>query len=200
MISKIWNYISKFCIYFFIPGLWEVCLENFEDIHRFYDTRFTGCMWVFEEEYYIIHDFLLPGFYIATQFFFTICFTLEVLGVLMTFVFLSCPRDNDRYILLLLSNGTTQVLAAITGLIAILIFGANGDNRDWMPNWEHNDMGWAFALAVIGVFCLFPAGILFMVEGRRATYRRLNEISNRESSAYSMDERKLRTPRGQTDI
>jgi PMP-22/EMP/MP20/Claudin tight junction len=178
-------------------------LENFEDIHRFYDTRFTGCMWVFEEEYYIIHDFLLPGFYIATQFFFTICFTLELLGVLMTFVFLGCPRDNDRYILLLLSNGTTQVLAAITGLIAVLIFGANGDNRDWMPNWEHNDMGWAFALAVIGVFCLFPAGILFMVEGRRATYRRLNEISNREASAYSMDERKTaRPPRpgGHTDI
>lgn len=91
-------------------GLWSVCLNSFQDIHRFYDTRFTGCMWVFEEEYYIIHDFLLPGFYIATQFFYTLCFTLLLVAALMTLAFVGCERDDDRYVMLLLSNGATQIL------------------------------------------------------------------------------------------
>lgn len=161
-------------------------------------TEFDGCMWVFEEEYYIIHDYLLPSFYIATQIFFTLCFTLLLLGSLMTFLFLGCSRDSDRYILLLLSNGATLVMSGLCGFIACVIFGCYGDSRDWMPNWEHNNMGWAFAFGVIGSFLLFPAGVLFLVEGRRAKYRRLNEIGNRGVSAYSMETTK--SYGGQTDI
>ncbi|XP_035890862.1 uncharacterized protein LOC118502605 [Anopheles stephensi] len=180
-------------------GLWELCLKNFQDIHRWYDYPFNGCMWIFEEEYYIIHDYILPGFFIAVQFFFTLCFTLLLMGVIMTLIFLSCSRDNDRYIMLLLTNGTVLLLAALCGLIAVATFGCYGDSRDWMPNWEHNDMGWSFALAVVGTFALFPAGILFIVEARRATYRRLNNIANTEmAAAYTMDERKYHG--GHTDI
>ncbi|XP_055546630.1 uncharacterized protein LOC129730983 [Wyeomyia smithii] len=179
-------------------GLWELCLKDFQDIHRFYDTRFSGCMWIFEEEYYILHDYILPGFFIAVQFFFTLCFTLLLIGVVMTLLFLSCSRDNDRYIMLLLTNGTTLVVGALCGLIAVVTFGCNGDRRDWMPNWEHNDMGWAFAVGVVGVFAMLPAGVLFIVEARRATYRRLNNIANAEMAAYGMDERKYRG--GHTDI
>ena len=161
-------------------------MDNFQDIDRWYDVRFSGCMWVFEEEYYIIHNYLLPGFFIAVQFFFTLCFTLLLVGVLMTLLFLGCSRDNDRYIHLLLTNGTTLVIAACCGFLAVAIFGAYGDSRDWMANWEHNNMGWAYALGVIGVMALFPAGFLFIVEARRARYRRLNEIGNMQAQkAYS---------------
>lgn len=66
---------------------------------------------VFEEEYYIIHDFLLPGFYIATQFFFTLCFTLLLASALMTAAFFGTDRDDDRYIMVLLTNGATQILS-----------------------------------------------------------------------------------------
>ena len=58
-------------------------------------------------------------------------------------------------------------LSGICGVIAVLIFGGRGDYRDWMPNWQHNDIGWSYALAVIGSFSLLAAGILFLVEGRR---------------------------------
>ncbi|XP_050071031.1 uncharacterized protein LOC126558983 [Anopheles maculipalpis] len=180
-------------------GLWELCLRNFQDIHRWYDYPFNGCMWIFEEEYYIIHDYILPGFFIAVQFFFTLCFTLLLMGVIMTLMYLGCSRDNDRYIMLLLTNGTVLLLAALCGLIAVATFGCYGDSRDWMPNWEHNDMGWSFALGVVGTFALFPAGILYIVEARRATYRRLNNIANTEmAAAYTMDERKYHG--GHTDI
>uniref|UniRef100_A0A6B2E6F5 Putative conserved secreted protein n=1 Tax=Phlebotomus kandelakii TaxID=1109342 RepID=A0A6B2E6F5_9DIPT len=182
-------------------GLWEVCFNKFRDINRWYDVYFKGCMWVFEEEYYIIHDFLLPSFFVATQFFFTICFTLLLVSLFLTSLFLVASKDDDRYIMLLLTNGAVQVIGATCGLIAVITFGARGDGRDWMPNWEHNDMGWAFALAVLGVMILFPAGALFLVEARKIKYKRLNEIGTREASSYSMDDRKVRGEgSGHTDI
>ncbi|KAH8325606.1 hypothetical protein KR067_002315 [Drosophila pandora] len=168
-------------------GLWEVCFSNFQDIHRFYDTRFNGCMWVFEEEYYIISDFLLPGFYIAVQLFATLCFVMCLLALPLTLLFLRTSRDDDRYVVLLLSVGTCQVFGSIFGFIAVVIFGAKGDSRDWMPGWQNNDMGWSFAFAVVGSVLLLPAGILYMVQARRERYKRLNEISNREISEYGDD-------------
>lgn len=182
---------------FVLLGLWEVCLNNFQDIHRFYDVRFSGCMWIFEEEYYIIHDYILPSFFITIQFFFTLSFTLHLLALLMTLLFLGCSRESEKYITLLLTNGSTLVLAGLLALLSVIMFGCYGDSRDWMPNWEHNNMGWAFAMACIGAVMLFPAGILFLVEARRIKYKRLNDIGTRGESAYSMDDRRYR---GHTDI
>uniref|UniRef100_A0A0K8TRD6 Putative conserved plasma membrane protein n=1 Tax=Tabanus bromius TaxID=304241 RepID=A0A0K8TRD6_TABBR len=181
-------------------GLWTVCLRNFTEIHRHYpDVVFNGCMWVFEEEYYIIHNFLLPDFYVATQFFFTLCFTLLLIALLLTLGFLGCSRDDTRYTVLLIANGTIQLMSAFFGLISVIIFGARGDGRDWMPNWEHNNMGWSFALACVGVLFLLPSGTLYIIEARRERYRKLNEIGTREASAYTEEgSRKYRG--GQTDI
>ena len=59
-----------------------------------------------------------------------------------------------------------MLISAICGTIAVVIFGVYGDSRYWMPNWEHNDMGWSYAMAVVGVVFLYISGILFLVEGR----------------------------------
>ncbi|KAJ3632861.1 hypothetical protein MTP99_009844 [Tenebrio molitor] len=166
-------------------GLWEVCFRNFEDFRHHYDNKFTGCWWVFEEEYYIIHDFLLPGFFIATQFFFTLCMTLVLVAVALTWLYCFCSRDHDKYIILLMSNALNHWIAGLCGLIAVITFGANGDRRDWMPYWQHNDLGWSFAFAVIGSLLLWPAGALFLAEGRRVRYKSLDR--SRPSSQYSME-------------
>lgn len=173
-----------------LSGLWEVCFNNFIEPHYFYEEPFDGCGWVFDDEYVVIHDFLLPPFFVAVQFLFTVCFTLCLIGCLLMAGFLLMPKDNDLYIVLLLTKGSLLFLSATCGLIAVIIFGARGDGRDWMPHWEHNDMGWAFALAVLGSMILYPASILYMIEARRMRYKRLNEIGNREAGAYSMDDRK----------
>lgn len=52
-------YIEIFILIILFSGLWEVCFKDFEDIHHWYDTRFTGCWWVFEEEFYIIGNIIL---------------------------------------------------------------------------------------------------------------------------------------------
>lgn len=72
---------------------------------------FTGCWWVFEEEYYIIHNILLPGFFVATQFFFTVTLTLCLSALACVALYWSCSKDNDRYILLLLTLGAELIIA-----------------------------------------------------------------------------------------
>ncbi|XP_017069847.2 uncharacterized protein LOC108107013 [Drosophila eugracilis] len=168
-------------------GLWEVCFNNFQDIHRFYDNRFTGCLWVFEEEYYIIHDFLLPDFYILVQLLATLCFVMCIIVVPLTATLLRTLRDDDQNIGLLLAIGSCHIVGSVFGFIAVIIFGAKGDSRDWMPGWQNNDMGWSFALGVVGAVLLMPAGILYMVEARRERYKRLNEIGNREVNEHEDD-------------
>ncbi|XP_034943476.1 uncharacterized protein kune [Chelonus insularis] len=148
-------------------GLWLVCFNNFRDIRHLYDIRFNTCWWVFEEEYYIIRDTLLPSFFVATQFFFTLCFTLMLIGAFLTALYTCCSRQHAKYQLLLWTLGAIITLAGICGIIAVIIFGARGDGRDWMPDWEHNDIGWSFALGVVGSFLLLNSGILFFIEGRR---------------------------------
>lgn len=165
-----------------------MCFNKFEDFRHFYDYRFTGCWWVFEEEYYIIDDFLLPGFFIATQFFFTLSMTLLLIAAFLTWLYCFCSKTHDKYILLLLSIGADLSIAGFCGLVAVLIFGMNGDRRDWMPYWQHNNLSWSYAFAVIGSLILVPAGALFIVEARRAKSRKSK--LEQGVSQYSMDVRK----------
>lgn len=93
-----------------LTGLWEVCFNGFEEVHHWYDTIFTGCWWIFEEEYYIIHDILLPGFFIATQFFFTITMTCVLAAIFLTYLYLKKDKDDEHYVTLLLTLGTILVI------------------------------------------------------------------------------------------
>ncbi|KAL4705023.1 hypothetical protein ACJJTC_009811 [Scirpophaga incertulas] len=181
-------------------GLWEVCFNGFKDVHHWYDTVFTGCWWIFEEEYYIIHDTLLPGFFIATQFFFTITMCCVIISIFLLVIYMRKERDDDNYVTLLVTLGTILVIGGFSGLISVVTFGAQGDGRDWMPNWEHNDLGWAYAVGVIGVIFLFPGAILFLVEARVQKYKKLHEMQSRDPSSYTMHERKVGYTGGHTDI
>ncbi|XP_046988536.1 uncharacterized protein LOC124594220 [Schistocerca americana] len=170
-------------------GLWQVCFNGLEEIHHWYDPKFYGCWWVFEEEYYIIHDLLLPGFFVATQFFFTLSFTLLLIASFLVALYTCCSKDHDRFVLLLFVIGSDMILAAISGTLAVIIFGARGDGRDWLPNWEHNEISWSYALAVFGVVFLYLSGILFLVEGRVHRKRQKREREAAQS-AYHMEPRK----------
>lgn len=155
--------------------MWQVCFNGFEDIRHHYETKFYGCWWVFEEEYYIIHGILLPSAFVATQFFFTLCMTLLLIGGFLTALYICLSRQHPKYQMLLLAIGSNLTLSAICGIISVIVFGAYGDSRYWMPEWKHNRIGWSFALAVIGSFGLLVSGVLFLVEAKRHK-KRLDRI------------------------
>ncbi|XP_014289088.1 uncharacterized protein kune [Halyomorpha halys] len=153
-------------------GLWEVCFVEFKEPHFWYDTTYGSCWWIFEEEFYIIFDFLLPGWFVCVQFFFTLCFTLHLIALGCVSLYMICSRENYRFIHLLVFLGGTLNVAAFSGTIAVYIFGLYGDGRDWMPNWEHNNIGWSYALAVIGVIGSYISGTLYLIEARRHKIKR----------------------------
>lgn len=153
-------------------GLWEVCFVNFSEPHYWYDTTFDSCWWIFEEEFYIIFNFLLPGFFVTVQFFFTLCFTLHLIGICCVLLYMICSRENYRFVHLLVFLGALLNFSALSGTIAVYIFGLYGDGRDWMPNWEHNNIGWSYALAVIGVIGSYVSGTLYLIEARRHRIKR----------------------------
>lgn len=170
-------------------GLWEVCFSNFEETHFWYDFTFRDCWWIYEEEYYIILDFIQPGFFVAVQFFFTLCFALHLLALLSAALYMECSRENDRYVSLLLFLGTVLETSALSGTIAVYIFGSDGDSRVWMPNWEHNNIGWSYAVGVVGVIGTWVAGCLYLIEARRHHIKKSK--ADVMHAAYQMEE----TPR-----
>ena len=48
-------------------GLWEFCFKDYRHPHFQFDKLFTGCHYVFSEEYRIIREWLLPGKIILTS-------------------------------------------------------------------------------------------------------------------------------------
>ena len=46
------------------------------------------------------------------------------------------------------------MVAAVCGTVSLIIFGAQGDGRDFMPDWEQNYLSWSFGLAFVGEILL----------------------------------------------
>ena len=46
--------------------------------------------------------------------------------------------------------GFDLMVAAVCGTISLIIFGAEGDGRSFMPDWEQNYLSWSFGLAFVG--------------------------------------------------
>ena len=50
--------------------------------------------------------------------------------------------------------GADLMVAAVCGTVSLIIFGAQGDGRDFMPDWEQNYLSWSFGLAFVGEILL----------------------------------------------
>ena len=82
-----------------------------------------------------------------------------------------------------ISHKSNYFLGAF-GTVALIIFGALGDGRDFMPDWEHNYLSWSFGLAFVGAVFNYVSGVLFLVEARII---RRKEIAREKQ--YPMEQR-----------
>ncbi|XP_037083012.1 uncharacterized protein LOC119103536 isoform X2 [Pollicipes pollicipes] len=146
-------------------GLWTVCFEDFQERLRLYEMRFSGCRWVLDEEYQIIDYLVRPQFFIAVQLFFTLCFMACLLSGGLVVLAVCCMDDEREALFLRIISGVLGV-AAVCGTISVITFGVLGDSRDWMPDYDHNNLSWSFGLGVVGVVLAALAGLLFWVEAR----------------------------------
>jgi len=150
-------------------GLWSHCFRSLPDYNDITNTRFyAGCRWIFNpftEGYDQIRYMLVPPFFVATQFFFTLCFVAMLIAIGMVLMFLLCIDEYYR-VKVLRWIGFDLMVGGICGTIALIIFGAEGDGRYFMPDWEHNYLSWSFGLAFVGVLLMYVVSVLFLVEAR----------------------------------
>lgn len=55
-------------------GLWQYCFKDFSFPNYQFPRLFTGCHHIFSHEYYVIREYLLPGWLIVVQTFVTLAF------------------------------------------------------------------------------------------------------------------------------
>lgn len=86
-------------------GLWTHCFRSLPDPNSPYERRFfVGCRWIYDPfttGYDEIRGFLVPGFMVATQFFFTLCFiSVLICTILSLLYFLCCGPGQERLVVL----------------------------------------------------------------------------------------------------
>ncbi|KAK2725653.1 uncharacterized protein LOC136032101 isoform X1 [Artemia franciscana] len=150
-------------------GLWVHCFRSLPDPKDpSYSRFFNGCRWVFTPfttGYAEIRDYLMPPFFIAVQTFFTFCFICMLIALGGTAAYVLC-FTYDYQVFILQALGWVTLTGGACGFIAVVVFGALGDSRDWMPNYEHNFLSWSFALAVVGTYGMIMTSVLFFVEAK----------------------------------
>merc|ERR1711956_182112 len=155
---------------------------------RFYGTKVQRVgLWVHcfrsSPGYDRIRNFLAPPFFVATQFFYTLSFIAMLIAIIFVVMYLLCVDEYYR-VNVLRWTGIDLIIGGAFGTVALIIFGALGDGRDFMPDWEHNYLSWSFGLAFVGAVFNYVSGVLFLVEARII---RRKEIAREKQ--YPMEQR-----------
>lgn len=150
-------------------GLWVHCFRSLPDYNDLRHQRFfAGCRWIFNpftEGYEEIRNYLAPPFFVATQFFYTLSFINILIAIILVVMYMLCIQDNYR-VVALRWIGIDLAVAGVLAVLALIIFGALGDDEDFMPDHEQNYLSWSFGLAFVGAFLDFLSAILFVIESR----------------------------------
>uniref|UniRef100_A0A1A9X2X0 Uncharacterized protein n=1 Tax=Glossina brevipalpis TaxID=37001 RepID=A0A1A9X2X0_9MUSC len=150
-------------------GLWVHCFRSLPDVNDDSQRRFfVGCRWVYDPfttGYDEILGFLLPGFMIATQFFFTLSFIAMLISAIGVLIFVLCAGpDQKHFITLIRIIGYVMLAGGIFASIAVILFASLGNRNDWMPEHANNWFGWSFILACIGAVLALVTATLFLTE------------------------------------
>lgn len=82
-------------------GLWTHCFRSLPDQQDVNQRRFfVGCRWIYDPfttGYDEIRGFLVPGFMVATQLFFTICFICVIISTILILVYFLCAGPDQRW-------------------------------------------------------------------------------------------------------
>ncbi|XP_037039161.1 uncharacterized protein LOC119076483 isoform X3 [Bradysia coprophila] len=150
-------------------GLWTHCFRSLPDVNDDYQRRFfVGCRWVYDpftKGYDEIRGFLIPGFMIATQFFYTLCLIGMVVSLCLVLLFFLCAGpDQKHFVLLIKLIGYILLATGICGSIGVIVFACFGNKDKWMPEHANNFFGWSFGLGVVGAVTSIISACLFLTE------------------------------------
>ncbi|VVC26338.1 PMP-22/EMP/MP20/Claudin superfamily [Cinara cedri] len=172
-------------------GLWTYCFNHFRYPHYQFDKLFTGCGTVFSEEYYVIREWLLPGWLLFLE----LCMTLALLLSLGTLALIASilTRYPQRLVLkyeYMLSAAcflATSVSATLI-FVSLILFPFNCWRRDWLQNPMFNHLSWSYYTAVLSGF-IHVYGAWYLYKDARITYEQRRESKNLVMQMYPPHER-----------
>lgn len=205
-------------------GLWEYCFKDFRYPYYQFTTTFDGCHHIFSREYYVIREWLLPGWLMIVQTCVTLSFlltfgalvvmSLELIRWPLKFVLqyewvltrasFYCISASCKYFhssrLRCALQGLILVLAVLM-FLAVAIFGGNAYRRDWLMYPRFNVLSWAYSVAVVSFMVLGMAALVLWMEARRAYDERreaknlVQQMQDQEPGGYQSG---FQTPAGRS--
>nr|CAD7574217.1 unnamed protein product [Timema californicum] len=148
-------------------GLWEYCFDQFRYPYYQFDRLFDGCHYIFSQEYYVIREWLLPGWLMVVQAFVTLALMLSFTSQII--IALELVRWPLEFVLMYewLLSGIAFIcnaVAAVLLFLAVSIFGGECWRRDWLMYPNFNYLSWSYGFAVLSFFFhAFAALFLYMV-------------------------------------
>ncbi|XP_012272815.1 uncharacterized protein LOC105695642 [Orussus abietinus] len=161
-------------------GLWECCFHEFRYPAWQFDKLFNGCHHVFSQEFYVIREWLLPGWLLTVQAFVTLALIFSFVGqTIVSMIVIRWPlRFVLRYEWLLSCIAfVCNISAGVLLFLAVAIFGGQCWRRDWMMYPNFNYLSWSFGLAVIS-FMFHSLGAFLLYLDARTGYRLRKESRN----------------------
>ncbi|KAL1140422.1 hypothetical protein AAG570_000354, partial [Ranatra chinensis] len=152
-------------------GLWEYCFDQFLFPYHQFPKIFHGCHDIYSYEYYVIREWLLPGWLLTVQTFVTLALILTFSS--QTLIALIVTRYPLKFVLnyeWLLSGFVflANVVAALFLFLSVIIFWTQSSRRDWLmyPNFNH--LSWSYYLCGIAFVFHAIAGIIFYSDAKKA--------------------------------
>lgn len=151
-------------------GLWEYCFDHFRYPYYQFPKQFNGCHYIFSQEYYVIREWLVPGWLMVVQAFVT-------LGLILSFtsqciIALELVRWPLEFVLTYewLLSGISFLCNITTAsflFLAVAIFGGECWRRDWLMYPNYNYLSWSYGFAVMSFFFHLFAALFVYLDTRK---------------------------------
>lgn len=131
-------------------GLWDFCFRNYRHPSFQYDTKFTGCHWVYSSIFINVRDWLQPPWFMFVQATITIALCVETLAlVAISFIIM---QFLIQYLLIILCiNLLCHMFTTMLIAFATLTFYLKAFDRNWILYPHFNHVDWAFFFAIISM-------------------------------------------------
>lgn len=172
-------------------GVWMYCFNGFRYPYYQFDKRFTGCYWIYSSEYYVIREWLLPGWLLFIQ----LCVTLSFLfsfsaQFILSAIIIRYPLQmvlTYEYLLTMVAFILTASSAVLL-MFSVLLFPLNCWRRDWLLTPLYNHLSWSYYFALISFVIHAGAAYVLYKESKRAwEYRK--ESRNLVMQMYPRNDR-----------
>jgi len=172
-------------------GLWQYCFDQFRYPYHQFDKMFDGCHYIYSDEYYVIREWLLPGWLLAIQAWMTLSFILSFGSLVI--IALIVVRYPLRFILHYewLLTGIVFVCTAVSSFlmfISVWLFWTQSSRRDWLmyPNFNH--LSYSYYFGVFSFLIHTYASYILYYDARRA-YDLRRESKNLVMQMYDTNSR-----------